>query len=157
MKISKQALSSLALFLLFLGIWDLIVILGLATGEKFNDLPLTVGLNLLLLYLVTENGYVKLKALLEIGKGFLALGVIIVVIGVVIGLGWWFLSSAGKGLSSIGKYEGQTAEEWFNSYDEEEAAHIQLKECLNDLPYGNFRGTDHYSLQSDIQNCIDQY
>lgn len=56
----------------------------------------------------------------------------IVIIGAVI---WWF--------SGAGKYEGETAEYWFNAYDEAEAKYDEFRSCVED--YDNF----------DIQEQID--
>jgi len=56
----------------------------------------------------------------------------IVIIGAVI---WWF--------SGAGKYEGETAEYWFNAYDEAEAKYDKFRSCVED--YDSF----------DIQEQID--
>lgn len=39
---------------------------------------------------------------------------------------------------AIGKYEGQTAEEWFNDYDDVEERHQQLHDCVE--PYATANG-----------------
>ena len=54
------------------------------------------------------------------------------IIGIVV---FWFVFSAFGG---IGKYEGQTAEEWFNDYDEAEARYQQLHDCVE--PYATANG-----------------
>lgn len=81
-------------------------------------------------------------------------GVFLVVAGIVIWIGWSILSGIGNRLSSIGKYEGQTAEEWFNDYDEAESSYSQLKDCIDNLPTGDFNNYDTYSLTSDIESCL---
>ena len=37
--------------------------------------------------------------------------------------------------SGGGKYEGETAEYWFNAYDEESGQYEELKNCVEDYPY----------------------
>lgn len=34
------------------------------------------------------------------------------------------------GATVLGKYEGMTAEEWFNQYDYENARYIELRDCV---------------------------
>ncbi|MDP3982769.1 MAG: hypothetical protein Q8Q65_01695, partial [bacterium] len=63
------------------------------------------------------------------------LGMILVIAGLILGGGWWFLSSIGNGLSSIGKYEGQTAEEWFNEYNAASAQIDALNTRIEDFQY----------------------
>ena len=80
----------------------------------------------------------KRNELFESVKGLLALGAIILTIGVVLWLGWWVLSSIGKGLSSIGKYQGQTAEEWYYDFANAEDKYRELHNCVE--PYATANG-----------------
>lgn len=92
----------------------------------------------------------KWSEFLDTAKGLAILGATILAIGVVIGLGWWFLSSVGNGLGSIGKYEGQTAKEWFYEYDEAEARYQRLYDCVEPLAY-----SDNYEdLKSIYYECL---
>lgn len=36
------------------------------------------------------------------------------------------------------KYEGMTAEDWFNAYDQENARYIKLYDCVDDLTYNEY-------------------
>jgi hypothetical protein len=82
----------------------------------------------------------------ESGGGF-GCGLIVAII--IISLFW--------GIGKAGKYEGQTAEEWFNDYDEVSANLEELVTCLRDLPTGNYKSYDTFSLTSDIEDCIGFY
>ena len=66
---------------------------------------------------------------LELAKGLLWLGLGLLIIAGVI----WLFSSVFNGIGGFGKYEGQTAEEWFNYYDEAEAKYQRLHDCVE--PY----------------------
>lgn len=62
-------------------------------------------------------------------KGLLYLGfILLLIVGFV-----WFIGKVFGGIGNIGKYEGQTAEEWFNDYDDAEARYQQLYDCVE--PY----------------------
>jgi len=65
----------------------------------------------------------KIKAWLT---GAMYLVIILVVIGAVI----CGISKLFGGISSLGKYERPTAEEWFNDYDDAEARYQKLHECV---------------------------
>lgn len=52
------------------------------------------------------------------------------IIGWIIGIAViWFIFSA---VGGVGKYEGQTAEEWFNQYDEASAQVENLRDALQE-------------------------
>lgn len=40
-----------------------------------------------------------------------------------------------KFLGNYGKYEGESAEFWFNAYDVESARYDELKSCIEDNPH----------------------
>ena len=61
----------------------------------------------------------------ENNSGCLGSIITILLIGAAI---WWF--------SGAGKYEGQTAEEWFNEADYWESKYSEFRECVED--YDNF-------------------
>ncbi len=48
------------------------------------------------------------------------------------------------------KYEGQTAEEWFNYYDYAEARNAELRGCIEDYGYSD----DYEDLQNIVYNCL---
>ncbi len=64
----------------------------------------------------------------ELVKGLLWLGLVLLIIGGVI----WFISSVFSGIGGLGKYEGQTAEEWFNQYEEASGQVEKLKTALQE-------------------------
>ncbi|KKS94812.1 MAG: hypothetical protein UV68_C0002G0012 [Candidatus Collierbacteria bacterium GW2011_GWC2_43_12] len=78
----------------------------------------------------------QLKKITSLFKGLLSLGIGLVILGVVIWGAWAVLNGIGNGLGSIGRYEGQTAEEWFNDYSEMEDKYQQFRSCVED--YDNF-------------------
>lgn len=69
------------------------------------------------------------KKIKEWMTNLMYLGIVVIVIAVVV----WGASQLFGGIGNIGKYEGQTAEEWFNDYDDAEARYQQLHDCVE--PY----------------------
>lgn len=58
------------------------------------------------------------------------------IIGWIIGIAViWFIFSA---VGGIGKYEGETAEEWFNRYDIQQTRYQELHDCVE--PYATAEG-----------------
>jgi hypothetical protein len=94
----------------------------------------------------------KLISVFKLFTSFFNLGLTLLVLGILL---WFGLKTIGA-VGNIGKYDGQTAEEWFNQYDEEAAANDDLKNCLHDLPTSDYDHTDTFSLTSDIQSCVNQ-
>ena len=68
--------------------------------------------------------------------------------------GWIFFLIIGMALGAIffskSKYEGQTAEEWFNYYSEAESRYHELKNCVEDYAYSN----NYQDLSSIKYNCF---
>lgn len=62
---------------------------------------------------------------------------------------------------SIGEYEGKTAEEWANSYYQENTDKVNLQNELDDLQYEyNDLESERDYLQNeydDLQGCVEDY
>ncbi len=57
----------------------------------------------------------------------------------------WFLVGH---IGSAGKYEGRSAEEWFNLYDAADARYQALMECVDGYAY-----TGEYNDLLQVQTC----
>jgi len=53
-------------------------------------------------------------------------------------------------ISDSGKYEGESAEFWFNAYDQENANYDKLKSCVEDYAY-----YDDYEQLVQVKDCIE--
>lgn len=73
------------------------------------------------------------------------LGVWLVIVGIVIWIALAIINSLGNGLGSIGKYEGQTAKEWFYDYDEAETRYQELRDCVE-----TFATSNRYMSANDL-------
>ena len=69
----------------------------------------------------------------------LYLGLVLLVIGVFI----WFLGKIFNGIGSLGKYEGQTAKEWYYDYVDAEDRYEEFRSCVTDY--------DSLSVQTQLK------
>ncbi|MEK7581116.1 MAG: hypothetical protein AAB512_02415 [Patescibacteria group bacterium] len=81
-------------------------------------------------------------------------GVLIFVIGIALLIGWWFLSSVGNGLGSIGEYDGKTAKGWYNEYDEISSEADELDTQVGNLKTALQEANDNIEqANSDIRKA----
>ncbi len=77
-------------------------------------------------------------------KDWLTVAMYLIIMLIVIGAVIWGISKLFGGIGGLGKYEGQTAEEWFNDYDYAESKYQELYDCVE--PYllgsGNISADD---------------
>jgi hypothetical protein len=80
-------------------------------------------------------------------KSLLYLGLVLLIIGGII----WFIGKTFGAIGNIGKYEGQTAEEWYGNYADVEDRYQQFKNCVED--YDNLDIREKIDYGNVLDNC----
>ncbi len=85
-KVCKEALEYLSLPVILLIMWDLIFISEFLSGNGLIDVPLTIGSNVLLLYVLTEKGFKKLTKLIKkvLAMLWIVIPFVILAVGIVV-------------------------------------------------------------------------